>query len=116
MRKQPHIIIFNPDEMRWDTMGHMGNPAAVTPFLDEFSEKGNCYLFPCLLSEYGLRSQPMQLFYRTVPSCPWPQNHELSSSSRREQSVFRTAAGRILCVDECQKRFVCRTDRGLGRK
>lgn len=39
MRKQPHIIIFNPDEMRWDTMGHMRNPAAVTPFLDEFSEK-----------------------------------------------------------------------------
>ncbi|MBT9778726.1 sulfatase-like hydrolase/transferase [Clostridium sp. MCC353] len=37
MRKRPHIIIFNPDEMRYDTMGHMGNPAAVTPFLDEFA-------------------------------------------------------------------------------
>jgi len=34
---RPHIIIFNPDEMRWDTMGHMGNPAAHTPFLDEFA-------------------------------------------------------------------------------
>ena len=35
--KKNHIIIFNPDEMRWDTMGHMGNPAAVTPFLDRMA-------------------------------------------------------------------------------
>lgn len=34
---KPNIIIFNPDEMRWDTMSHMGNPAAKTPFLDEFA-------------------------------------------------------------------------------
>ena len=34
MQNRPNIIIFNPDEMRWDTMGHMGNPAAVTPCLD----------------------------------------------------------------------------------
>ena len=33
MEKRPHIIIFNPDDMRTDTMGHMGNPAASTPFL-----------------------------------------------------------------------------------
>lgn len=39
MRKK-HIIIFNPDEMRWDTMGHMGNPAAVTPFLDQAIKTG----------------------------------------------------------------------------
>ena len=38
MSKRPNIIIFNPDEMRWDTMGHMGNPAAETPFLDQFAE------------------------------------------------------------------------------
>ncbi len=31
---QPHIIIFNPDQWRGDVMGHMGNPAAVTPNLD----------------------------------------------------------------------------------
>lgn len=37
--KKPPIIIFNPDEMRWDTMGHMGNPAASTPALDRFAEK-----------------------------------------------------------------------------
>lgn len=37
MKKRPHIIIFNPDEMRADTMGHLGNPAAQTPFLDSFA-------------------------------------------------------------------------------
>lgn len=39
MAKRPHIIIFNPDEMRTDTMGHMGNPAAKTPFLDSFARE-----------------------------------------------------------------------------
>ena len=38
MTKRPNIIIFNPDEMRTDTMSHMGNPAALTPFLDEFQK------------------------------------------------------------------------------
>ena len=35
--KRPNIVILNPDEMRWDTMGHMGNPAALTPNLDAFA-------------------------------------------------------------------------------
>jgi arylsulfatase A-like enzyme len=34
MDKRPHIVIFNPDQWRWDVLGHMGNPAAVTPNLD----------------------------------------------------------------------------------
>ncbi|MCI6435790.1 MAG: sulfatase-like hydrolase/transferase [Clostridiales bacterium] len=38
MGKHPHIIIFNPDQMRADSMGHLGNPAAKTPFLDRFAE------------------------------------------------------------------------------
>ncbi|MCR5294414.1 MAG: sulfatase-like hydrolase/transferase, partial [Lachnospiraceae bacterium] len=38
MSKRPNIVIFNPDEMRLDAMGHMGNPAARTPFLDSFAE------------------------------------------------------------------------------
>ena len=29
-----NILIFNPDEMRADTMGHLGNRASVTPNLD----------------------------------------------------------------------------------
>lgn len=34
---KPNIIIFNPDEMRADTLGHLGNPAAHTPFLDQLA-------------------------------------------------------------------------------
>ena len=38
MTGRPNIIIINPDEMRWNTMGHMGNPAASTPRLDAFAQ------------------------------------------------------------------------------
>jgi len=34
MSKLPHIVIFNPDQFRADALGHLGNPAAVTPNLD----------------------------------------------------------------------------------
>ncbi|MCR8632162.1 sulfatase-like hydrolase/transferase [Paenibacillus radicis (ex Xue et al. 2023)] len=34
MKKKPHIILFNPDQWRGDVLGHMGNPAAITPHLD----------------------------------------------------------------------------------
>jgi len=33
-QKLPHILIFNPDQWRGDVMGHLRNPAAVTPNLD----------------------------------------------------------------------------------
>ena len=39
MPQQPHIIIFNPDQWRGDVMGHLGNPAALTPNLDQIVEK-----------------------------------------------------------------------------
>ncbi|MCC5844330.1 MAG: sulfatase-like hydrolase/transferase [Verrucomicrobia bacterium] len=39
MTSKPHIIIFNPDQWRGDVLGHMGNPAAVTPNLDRFVEE-----------------------------------------------------------------------------
>jgi arylsulfatase A-like enzyme len=39
MAKKPHIIIFNPDQWRGDVMGHMGNPAAVTPNLDRLVQE-----------------------------------------------------------------------------
>ncbi|MDQ0222596.1 sulfatase-like hydrolase/transferase [Streptococcus moroccensis] len=35
--KKPNIIILNPDEMRLDTLSHMGNEASYTPFLDDFA-------------------------------------------------------------------------------
>ena len=38
MPDRPHIIIFNPDQWRGDVMGHLGNPAAVTPNLDQIVE------------------------------------------------------------------------------
>jgi len=34
MAKRPHVLIFNPDQWRGDVLGHVGNPAAVTPNLD----------------------------------------------------------------------------------
>ena len=34
MATLPNIVIFNPDQWRGDVMGHLSNPAAVTPNLD----------------------------------------------------------------------------------
>jgi arylsulfatase A-like enzyme len=36
--RPPNIIIFNPDQWRGDVMGHLGNPAAMTPNLDRAVE------------------------------------------------------------------------------
>ena len=36
---RPHIIIINPDEMRYDAMGNAGNRAAYTPNLDALIKK-----------------------------------------------------------------------------
>lgn len=33
--KKPNLILFNPDQWRGDVLGHLGNPAAVTPNLDQ---------------------------------------------------------------------------------
>ncbi len=38
MPRKPNILIFNPDQWRGDVLGHMGNPAAVTPHLDRLVE------------------------------------------------------------------------------
>ena len=38
-KKRPNIIIFNPDQFRADSLGHLGNPAAVTPNLDKICEE-----------------------------------------------------------------------------
>lgn len=35
--KKPNIIILNPDQMRLDTLHHMGNEAAVTPNFDRLA-------------------------------------------------------------------------------
>ncbi len=33
-KDKPNILIFNPDQWRGDILGHLGNPAALTPNLD----------------------------------------------------------------------------------
>lgn len=38
MKKRPNIIIFNPDEMRYDALHHMGSEAAITPNLDAITK------------------------------------------------------------------------------
>jgi len=40
MKKQPNIVIFNVDQWRGDVLGHVGNPAAVTPHLDRLVDEG----------------------------------------------------------------------------
>lgn len=37
MANRPHIIIFNPDEMRATALSHLGNPTGATPYLDAFT-------------------------------------------------------------------------------
>lgn len=39
MDKRPHIVIFNPDQFRSDALGHLGNPASITPNLDRISKE-----------------------------------------------------------------------------
>ena len=39
MSNQPHIVIFNPDQWHGDVLGHVGNPAAVTPNLERIIEE-----------------------------------------------------------------------------
>ncbi len=40
MAKQPNIVYFVADQMRCDSMAHMGNPASITPNLDSVLEDG----------------------------------------------------------------------------
>ena len=36
-KKRPNIIILNPDEMRADALGHLGNRGSHTPRIDELA-------------------------------------------------------------------------------
>lgn len=38
MSKKPHILIFNPDQLRADAVGHLGAPGAPTPAMDAWVE------------------------------------------------------------------------------
>lgn len=45
MKKRPNIVILNPDQMRADSMAHLGNPAAVTPHLDAMAKDGMSFRY-----------------------------------------------------------------------
>ena len=40
MNNKPNIVLFVADQMRCDSMHHMGNDASVTPHLDSILEEG----------------------------------------------------------------------------
>lgn len=40
MDKKPNIIMFVADQMRSDSLAHLGNPASITPNLDKITEDG----------------------------------------------------------------------------
>lgn len=40
MNKKPNIVLFVADQMRRDSLAHMGNPASITPNLDALLEDG----------------------------------------------------------------------------
>lgn len=40
MVKKPNILLFVADQMRSDSLGHMGNPASITPNLDNITQEG----------------------------------------------------------------------------
>ena len=40
---KPNILIINPDQMRADSMRHLGNPAAHTPNLDRLAREGTSF-------------------------------------------------------------------------
>jgi arylsulfatase A-like enzyme len=37
--RRPHILIFNPDQWRADTLGHLGHPGRATPAFDQLVQK-----------------------------------------------------------------------------
>lgn len=40
MEKKPNIVYFVADQMRSDALAHMGNPASITPNLDQMVQEG----------------------------------------------------------------------------
>ncbi len=55
-----HLILFNPDQWRGDVVGHLGNPAAVTPTLDCWVETGAVSFSH---APYAFSSRPPRSFH-----------------------------------------------------
>ncbi|UCD85563.1 MAG: sulfatase-like hydrolase/transferase, partial [Deltaproteobacteria bacterium] len=45
--KRPHIVIFNPDQMRADSLAHLGNPASHTPNFDKMANEDGVSFTNC---------------------------------------------------------------------
>ena len=44
MRQLPHIVLITGDHLRWDHIAANGNPAVVTPHIDELANGGTTFL------------------------------------------------------------------------
>ncbi|CAG8885561.1 unnamed protein product [Penicillium salamii] len=54
-RSRPNLVIFMPDQLRYDSVGCFGNPHVKTPNIDAFAARGtkftNCYLQATVCSQ-----------------------------------------------------------------
>ncbi|KUL84698.1 hypothetical protein ZTR_07617 [Talaromyces verruculosus] len=62
--QKPNLVIFMPDQLRWDALGCNGNPIAKTPNIDRFSQRaprGDTYaptVTELSMNEYGFLVTP----------------------------------------------------------
>ncbi|MFR2116196.1 MAG: hypothetical protein ACLS45_02885 [Subdoligranulum sp.] len=82
MAKQPHIIIFNPDEMRGDALAHLGNPASITPNLDAFAAHEAVSFGQAYCQNPVCVPSRCSFFYRPVSPCARPPHHEPPAAPR----------------------------------
>ncbi|SDD24663.1 sulfatase-like hydrolase/transferase [Auraticoccus monumenti] len=45
--RRPNVVVFFTDQQRWDTLGAAGNPAGLTPNLDQMSRRGTMFEVAC---------------------------------------------------------------------
>jgi len=88
---EPNVIIINPDQMRADSMRHMGNPAAWTPNLDALAAEGVsfsqafCQNPVCVPSRCSFMTglYPHTLGHRTMGHLQQPQEENLFGDMKR---------------------------------
>jgi len=86
-----NILIINPDQMRADSLGHLGNPAAHTPSLDALAREGVsfrnafCQNPVCVPSRCSFMTglYPHTLGHRTMGHLQQPWEENLFSDFKR---------------------------------
>ncbi len=89
--QKPNIIIINPDQMRADSMRHLGNSAAYTPNLDALAHEGAsfsrafCQNPVCVPSRCSFMTglYPHTLGHRTMAHLLQPREENLFSDMKR---------------------------------